>query len=202
MTNQYEQLIDIELTKSINKKLSSFSYKDDGNFYNVLLGADVMKIHAFVHGLKTVLGQGFFQTISYKMAKLKYKNDLVEREKLIGNSGTRADLVIGKLAFQLKSSLSSFNKAMSLQQKKDFQIWEENGYTPISATMIDSDVQTYFLDNLKPYKHVGAFDFWKLIGDENTYSILMELASKFQKRLLTDGIFKEIRNENLWEKFC
>jgi len=199
--NQYKQLIDIELNQSINKKLSKFQYIDDGSFYNVLLGEDVMKIHAFVHGLKTVLGQGFFQTISYKMAKLKYKDELVEREKLIGNSGTRADLVIGKLAFQLKSSLNSFNKAMSLQQKTDFDTWDENGYTPISATMIDSNVQTYFLDNLKPYKHVGAVDFWKLVGDENTYSTLMELAGKYQRRLLSNGVFKEIRNENLWEKF-
>ena len=201
MINPYYQLINIELSNSINKKLSKMSFTDDDNFYTRLLGADVMKIHRFVHSIKTVLGQGFFQTIAYKMANLKYKDELVEKEKLIGNSGTRADLVIGKLAFQLKSSLSSFNKAMSLQQKRDFDIWSDNGYKPISATMIDSDVQSYFLDNLKPHQHLGAQKFWELVGDEETYPIIMEIATKFHKRLLSDGVFKEVRNENLWKQF-
>ena len=65
MVNPYYQLIDIELSKSINKKLSKMSFTDDDNFYTRLLRTDMMKIHGFVHSIKTVLGQGFFQTIAY-----------------------------------------------------------------------------------------------------------------------------------------
>ena len=79
MINPYYQLINIELSNSINKKLSKMSFKDDDNFYTRLLGADVMKIHSFAHSIKTVLGQGFFQTIAYKIANLKYKDELVEK---------------------------------------------------------------------------------------------------------------------------
>ncbi len=195
------EVVQIEINKTITKNLSKLKFDTTDNFYNNLFGSNIMRIHHMVHSIKTSLGQSFFQNIAYKFATLKYPTENVEREKLIDTSSTRADLVIGNKALQLKTSLNGLNKSMAIQQKSDFDIWSDNGYTPIFATMVDSNVNMFFMDILKPYNHFNAQKFWTFVGNDKTYSDILNVANNFNKNLITNEVFKDIRNDEKWRKY-